>query len=251
MGELVKLVCICGTRQWQTEVLMRLGHASSSIFKKSTFSRQQLIWSPSVTAVVDKTGIFTWSVCGSTLLRAHTSWLSLWIKSSCYRGICTCLMTGILANRASRRSISLMIGTRLFGKPRHKNPFSVCEMKSADLASIKSLKSHIVNRKVNTQVNWLEIRWIRVTKNQPFQFSYKYSHNALEAWKVVDLSCRTKGRQVDMGRIPFHAFMMAHAKSMTKNWRIFSCFLTISHQCFTVSTRSWVAVIGMMRLQRK
>ena len=103
MGELVKLVCICGTRQWQTEVLMRLGHASSSIFKKSTFSRQQLIWSPSVTAVVDKTGIFTWSVCGSTLLRAHTSWLSLWIKSSCYRGICTCLMTGILANRACQK----------------------------------------------------------------------------------------------------------------------------------------------------
>jgi len=92
----------------------------------------------------------------------------------------------------------------LVRETRHKNPFSVCEMKSADFASIKSLKSHIVNRKVNTQkqkVNWLEIHWIRVTKDKPFQFSYKYSHNALEAWKVVDLSRRTKGRRVDMGRI--------------------------------------------------
>ena len=31
----------------------------------------------------------------------------------------------------------------------------------------------------------MEIRWIRVTKDQPFRFSYKYSHNTLEAWKVV------------------------------------------------------------------
>ena len=120
-------------------------------------------------------------------------------------------------------------------------------MKRADFASIKSLKSHIEVNTQKQQMNWLEIRWIRVTKDQPFQFSYKYSHNALVAWKVVDLSRRTKGRWVDMGRIPLHAFMMAHAKSMTKNWRIFSRFSTISHQCFTVSTRSWAAVIGMMR----
>ena len=40
----------------------------------------------------------------------------------------------------------------LVRETRHKNPFSVCEMKSADFVSIKSLKSHIVNRKVNTQI---------------------------------------------------------------------------------------------------
>ena len=74
-------------------------------------------------------------------------------------------------------------------------------MKSEDFVSIKSLKLHIVNCKINTHkqpVNWLDIRWIRVTKDQPFHFSYKYSHNALEA---VDLSRKTKGRPVDMGRI--------------------------------------------------
>lgn len=92
----------------------------------------------------------------------------------------------------------------LFRKPGRKNPFSVCEMKSEDFVSIKSLKPHIVNRKVNTQkqaVNWMEMRWIRVTKDKPFQFSYKYSHNALEAWKVVDLARKTKGRRPDMGRV--------------------------------------------------
>ena len=92
----------------------------------------------------------------------------------------------------------------LVQEARCRNAFSVCEMKSENFVSIKSLKSHIVNRKKNTHkqpVNWLDIHWIRVTKDQPFHFSYKYSHNALEAWKVVDLSHKTKGRPVDMGKI--------------------------------------------------
>lgn len=72
----------------------------------------------------------------------------------------------------------------LVQEARHRNPFSVCEMKSENFVSIKSLKSHIVNRKKNTHkqpVNWLDIHWKIVTKDQPFHFSYKYSHNALEA----------------------------------------------------------------------
>lgn len=41
----------------------------------------------------------------------------------------------------------------LVRETRQKNPFSVCEMKSEDFVSIKSLKLHIVNRKVNTQAS--------------------------------------------------------------------------------------------------
>ena len=70
----------------------------------------------------------------------------------------------------------------LVQEARCRNPFSACEMKSEDFVSIKSLKSHIVNRKINTHkqpVNWLDIRWIRVTKDQPYHFSYKYSHSCI------------------------------------------------------------------------
>ena len=72
----------------------------------------------------------------------------------------------------------------------------------SDFKSLQGLKAAIVNRKKNVacqQVEWLKIRWIRVTKDKPLQFSYKDSHNTLECWKTVSLKRKTKGRPVDMG----------------------------------------------------
>ena len=40
-----------------------------------------------------------------------------------------------------------------------------------------------------------------MSKDKPLQFRYRYSHNTLEEWKVVDLKRKTKGRPPDMGRI--------------------------------------------------
>ena len=84
------------------------------------------------------------------------------------------------------------------------NPFQVCEIETSDFKSLHGLKAAIVNRKKNVarqQVEWLKIRWIRVTKDKPLQFSYKYSHNTLEYWKIVSLKRKTKGRSVDMGLV--------------------------------------------------
>ena len=69
--------------------------------------------------------------------------------------------------------------------------------------SLRDLPKAFVNRKVNTkkQNDWLRIRWIRVSKDESLQFRYRYSHNPLEQWKVVDLKRRTKGRPPDTGHI--------------------------------------------------
>ena len=87
---------------------------------------------------------------------------------------------------------------------RRKNPFTVTDMSQDDFVSLRDLSKAFVNRKVNTRkdkVDWLRIRWIRVTKDEPLQFRYRYSHNTVEQWKVVNLKRRTKGRPPDMGRI--------------------------------------------------
>ena len=108
---------------------------------------------------------------------------------------------------AKRRQQQVYVPNDWFGlvrNARRKNPFSVCEMKTSDFLSLKSLKPCIVNRKQDTQknsINWLSIRWIRITKDKPFQFRFRYSLNELEVWKTVNLQRKTKGRPVHMGRI--------------------------------------------------
>ena len=84
------------------------------------------------------------------------------------------------------------------------NPFEVFEMDQDDFFAIKELKEHITNRKksVNkSKVDWLSIRWIRVTQSKPLTFQFRCSLNELEAWKVVDVKKRSRGRPVDMGRL--------------------------------------------------
>lgn len=86
----------------------------------------------------------------------------------------------------------------LVRKACHTNPFHVTEMDKSDFVSLQVLKKAIVNRKKNTArqpVELLKMRWIRVTKGKPLQFSYRYSRNTLEVWKVVDLKRRSKGGQ--------------------------------------------------------
>ena len=43
------------------------------------------------------------------------------------------------------------------------------------------------------------MHWIHVSSKKPYQFSYKYSLNELESWKVVDLCCK-RGRPASMAR---------------------------------------------------
>ena len=40
-----------------------------------------------------------------------------------------------------------------------------------------------------------------MSKDNPHQFQYRYSHNTLEAFKTVDLKRKTKGRPPDLGRV--------------------------------------------------
>ena len=78
-------------------------------------------------------------------------------------------------------------------------------MAQTDFISLVPVSKSFVNRKKNTVkqgVQWLQIKWIRVQKDKPLQFQYRYSLNALEAWKTVDLRRRAKGRPPDLGRIP-------------------------------------------------
>jgi hypothetical protein len=53
-----------------------------------------------------------------------------------------------------------------------KNPFIAVRMATPDFISLEGVKDWIANRKTNTQkqkVNWIDIRWIQVTKKKPHQ----------------------------------------------------------------------------------
>ena len=51
------------------------------------------------------------------------------------------------------------------------------------------------------KVNWLDIRWVRISQDHPYKIQYRYSHNALEVWKVLDLLPKRPGRPSNIGRI--------------------------------------------------
>ena len=48
------------------------------------------------------------------------------------------------------------------------------------------------------EVEWLNISWLQICADHPFQVRYCYSLNSLEAWKIPDL--RT-GRLADIGHV--------------------------------------------------
>ena len=78
-------------------------------------------------------------------------------------------------------------------------------MDTSDFVSLEELKKSIVNRKATThgqKVEWLSMRWIQVNKDKPFHFRFRYSHNTLEGWKIVDLNRKTKGRPPVISHLP-------------------------------------------------
>ena len=77
-------------------------------------------------------------------------------------------------------------------------------MSASDLISMDNVKSLIVHCKTNTRkekVDWLSIRWLQVRAEKPFEIYYRYSHNNLDAWKVLDIRNKRRGRPVDIGRV--------------------------------------------------
>ena len=89
---------------------------------------------------------------------------------------------------------------------RRKNPFHVCEMGTMDFVSVNKIKDNITNRKITTngqKVEWLKMKWIQVTEGDPYQFRFRYSHNSLECWKVVNLKKRAKGRPIAFTFLPY------------------------------------------------
>ena len=91
----------------------------------------------------------------------------------------------------------------LIKNARRVNPFQVRVMTPADFVSTANLTAMIVNRKTNTvgdSVKWLNIHWIRVEKDCPLSFKYRYTLNDLEPWKKVDMRPKRAGRPLDMGR---------------------------------------------------
>ena len=90
----------------------------------------------------------------------------------------------------------------LVATARRKNPFIVRKMTLTDFIDIKSLKSFIVNRKINTskeKVEWMKIHWFRVEKSKGLTFKYRYTLNDMEPWKTVDLKPKRSGRPSDIG----------------------------------------------------
>ena len=73
-----------------------------------------------------------------------------------------------------------------------------------DFVSLEDLRSEIVYRKVNTnkqKVEWLNIRWLQIRKANPYEIRYRYSHNSLEAWKILNVQRKRAGRPSDPGRV--------------------------------------------------
>ena len=110
--------------------------------------------------------------------------------------------------KANRRTQHVFIPGEwctLVENARTKNPFQVVRMSQEDFVSTKNVRSEIVYRKVNTRkekVEWLQIiQWIRLRRDKPYEIRYKYSHNVLEAWKILDVQRRQAGRPAIPGII--------------------------------------------------
>ena len=64
----------------------------------------------------------------------------------------------------------------LVANARRQNPFTVVRMTTSDFVSVSELINKITNRKTDidgNKVEWLRMRWIRVEKEKPYQFSYR------------------------------------------------------------------------------
>ena len=77
-------------------------------------------------------------------------------------------------------------------KSTRNEEFKVNSMSRQDFFSTKKLESSITNRRVTinkTKVNWMNISWIRLEKQHPFQRKFKNSFLD-EDFSVIDISKR-------------------------------------------------------------
>lgn len=75
-------------------------------------------------------------------------------------------------------------------------------MSAASFLNFKELKSNIVNRKTDSdggKVQWLNIRWLRFTKKEPYKIMFKYSISDDETFKSVNLKKEEKVDQSSFG----------------------------------------------------
>ena len=76
----------------------------------------------------------------------------------------------------------------LISNARRQNPFTVTEMTQEDFVPFEPVSKAFINRKKNTlkqKVSWLEIKWIRVTKEKPLQFQYRHSLKVVNIPRAV------------------------------------------------------------------
>ena len=85
---------------------------------------------------------------------------------------------------------------------RHNNPFCVCVMDTSDFVSLEELKKSKSEGNYTWSESGMSMRWIQVNKDKPFHFRFRYSHNTLEGWKIVDLNRKTKGRPPVICHLP-------------------------------------------------
>ncbi|KAJ4438338.1 hypothetical protein ANN_14280 [Periplaneta americana] len=80
-----------------------------------------------------------------------------------------------------------------------KNKYSLTEMKREDFLSIKSLEEAVVNRKKTLNgdsVNWLEMRWIRLEKQEPLKIKFKLALCEEMDFEVIDLQKKQVERPI-------------------------------------------------------
>ena len=76
----------------------------------------------------------------------------------------------------------------LITSARRCNPFHVTKLTAANFYALESISSHLCNRKVSAN------KWFRFERSNPLKYKYCYMLNELEAWKIVNLARRRRGR---------------------------------------------------------
>lgn len=72
-----------------------------------------------------------------------------------------------------------------------KNPFEVIKVTTPEILSTKKLEEMIVNRKKNYDgqpVKWLEMRWMRYERKEPWTLQFKTTLNTLMGFSKVSMS---------------------------------------------------------------
>lgn len=155
--------------------------------------------------------------------------------------------------KASRRTQHVYVPEDWFvlvERARQRNPFTVKQMATNDFVSIAKVRSLIVHRKTNTQkqkVEWLNIRWLQIRADQPFQILYRYSLNSLEAWKTLDLRKRRVGRPADVGHVVLTALYSGPRPLNEKklaDLRVLTEFIPPIHHAFYRSLEGTNDLIG-------